>query len=176
MLDNHHKSARRESAMSEDVSVPDASMGHLYPEFRVLAERAIAQATAECAGKYPGFVRWQAFETHRSPARQEWLYAQGRTRPGPIVTDVRAAKGNHPLWLAVDCVWIDARGHASWDGPDALWQQLGHCVRAVGLKWGGDGWGGTFRDMPHIEPTAAQIARWRPKAIAWARAQGLATS
>ena len=39
-------------------------------------------------------------ETLRSPDRQRWLYAQGRTRPGPIVT--KTLNSRHLKGLAMD--------------------------------------------------------------------------
>ncbi len=141
-----------------NIATPDSSLHHLYPPFAALVTAVIAEADRECAGKFAEFVRWSPFETYRSAARQEWLYAQGRTRPGPIVTYKRGATGLHPVGLACDLVWLDAHGSPHWDGPDALWQTLGHCVRAQGLAWGGDF--PTLKDLPHIQPTPAQQRAW----------------
>ena len=45
---------------------------------------------SEVIAKYPNAV---VFETRRSQERQNWLYEQGRTRPGKIVT--RTKTSNH---------------------------------------------------------------------------------
>ena len=55
---------------------------------------------SEVIAKYPNAV---VFETRRSQERQNWLYEQGRTRPGKIVT--RTKTSNHKDWNAVDIVF-----------------------------------------------------------------------
>lgn len=54
----------------------------------------------EVIKKYPNAV---VFETLRIQARQDWLYAQWRTRPGKIVTWTKTS--NHSSWNAVDIVF-----------------------------------------------------------------------
>lgn len=54
----------------------------------------------EVITKYPNAV---VFETKRSQLRQDWLYAQGRTRPWKIVTWTK--NSNHKEWKAVDIVF-----------------------------------------------------------------------
>lgn len=83
-------------------------------------------------------------EGYRSPARQMWLYAQGRTRPGPIVTSVRSSM--HTQGRAVDCVFLAKGGGIAWDGP---WAEYGRRAKRRGLRWGGD-WT-RLVDRPHVE-------------------------
>lgn len=88
----------------------------------------------------------------RTTEQQQALHAQGRTRPGKIVTNVDGVrrKSLHQRQRtgyahAVDLAWIvDAR--VTWEGP---WGLLGELARAEGLIWGGD-WT-HFRDQPHLE-------------------------
>lgn len=75
-------------------------------------------------------------ETGRSAARQDWLFAQGRTRPGPVVTWTRASR--HETGRAVDVTVggpEQARGYA-------LLQEV---ARAEGLVTLG------MRDPGHLE-------------------------
>jgi len=44
------------------------------------------------------------FESYRSPERQQWLYDQGRTRDGKIITNARPYESFHQYGLAVDIV------------------------------------------------------------------------
>lgn len=91
-------------------------------------------------------------EGRRSLKRQQDLYAQGRTKPGQIVTRADGVRhrskhqeqgdGTHH---AVDCVFVLDRGRVSWEGP---WEAFGAVVRAHGLVWGGD-W--KLKDRPHVE-------------------------
>lgn len=148
------------------TALPDNNPEHLYPSFAPALLRAIAEANAETVGKFEGLRRWQIWEGYRSQARQDILYAQGRTKPGAIVTNVRTS--NHTRALAADVVWIDMDWRPHWDGPETLWQILGHCARANGLAWGGD-W--EMHDTPHIEPRALQLVTWRPLAALWLRRQ-----
>lgn len=68
---------------------------HLWPRMRV----SLAAAFEACAGRG---LRMRLFEGYRSEARQRWLYAQGRTRPGPIVTYLKTPL-RHGAGCAADC-------------------------------------------------------------------------
>lgn len=52
------------------------------------------------------------FEGYRSPDRQDWLYDQGRTRPGKVITNARAWQSWHQFGLAADIV---GRTQGKWD-------------------------------------------------------------
>ncbi len=82
-------------------------------------------------------------ETYRSQERQKYLYAQGRTRPGQIVT--WTLDSNHKSRLA----WDIAVGP-----PQSLYDvvtltRVGAIARKLGITWGGD-WVGRI-DRPHFE-------------------------
>lgn len=74
----------------------DSSFGHLFPAFRDRLEAILAET-----GKLTGH-KWVMAEGFRSQERQSWLYAQGRTRPGKIVTWMKVPV-NHGAGLAADC-------------------------------------------------------------------------
>ena len=80
-------------------------------------------------------------EVRRSAARQEALYRQGRTAPGPIVTWTRQSA--HLRGRAFDITLVGAPQYE--DDPEA-WQLLGEIGEDLGLKWGGH-----FRDYGHFE-------------------------
>jgi peptidoglycan LD-endopeptidase CwlK len=82
-------------------------------------------------------------ETYRSQERQNYLYAQGRTRPGQIVTWTLSS--NHKSRLA----WDIAVGP-----PQSLYDvttlnRIGTIARKLGITWGGT-WTGNI-DRPHFE-------------------------
>lgn len=89
----------------------------------------------------------------RTAERQFELYAQGRTKPGAIVThaDGVKVKSNHQAGAdgfgrAVDFCFL-VNGRASWD--DSLpWSLLGAMAKSQGCAWGGD-W--KVPDRPHVE-------------------------
>jgi peptidoglycan LD-endopeptidase CwlK len=92
----------------------------------------------------------------RTTQRQQQLYAQGRTKPGPIVTNADGIlkRSNHQphedaLGHAVDCAF-KINGTFSWDAR-LPWKAYGANAAAVGLKWGGD-WA-SLHDLPHVELT-----------------------
>jgi hypothetical protein len=111
----------------------------LHPRFRALLDQLLQKLAAE---NRP----FRVFEAFRTPERQEWLYAQGRTRPGGIVTKAGAWKSFHQFGLAADLVlFID--GNWSWDdaGPLAQhWTRLRELASEVGLRT-------LSFEVPHVE-------------------------
>lgn len=84
----------------------------------------------------------------RSFDYQDGLYAQGRTKPGSIVTYVKGGGSWHNYGLAVDIVfWNKSHTGPSWDGS-LPWKTLGAAGKAAGFtRWMGDsGW-----DFAHFE-------------------------
>ncbi len=69
----------------------------------------------------------------RSFERQATLYAQGRSSPGPIVTNARPGTSMHNYGLAFD-VAILRNGVLRWDG---IPEKLGELGERLGLEWGG---------------------------------------
>lgn len=157
------------------VKTADRQFAHLYPPFADRLMDAIYQATQETAGKH-GVHHWVLVEGFRSQARQDWLYAQGRTRRGEIVTHTK--KSNHSKGLAGDCYPVDAHGNVMWEAHEEVWQQFGHCVRTQEeLQWGGDfptiHPGSTFVDRPHVEPKLGWYGIWYAKAQEYLKGLGL---
>ena len=71
------------------------------------------------------------FEAFRSPERQNSLYAQGRTKPGKIVTNAKAWQSWHQYGVAVDVAFFDAR-RWSWVGD---FKEPSHFFEAEGFHW-----------------------------------------
>jgi peptidoglycan LD-endopeptidase CwlK len=101
--------------------------------------------------------------TLRTIEEQNELYAQGRTKPGKIVTNAKGGQSFHNYGLAFDIVLLvdkDKNGSfesASWetnvdfDGDGkADWQEVVQIAKSYGWTWGGD-W--KFTDKPHFEKT-----------------------
>jgi len=82
---------------------------------------------------------------NRTYAEQDALYAQGRTKPGRIVTNARSGQSNHNFGTAWD-VGIFKDGKYLDDSP--LYKSLGKIGQSLGLEWGG-AW--KFSDEPHFE-------------------------
>lgn len=122
-------------------------LSSLYPPF---AEKVRA-VIAALAGQGMEFRVVQGLRTF---AEQDALFAQGRSRPGGVVTRARGGYSNHNYGAAADlCLFV--QGIPDWNNNLAF-MQLGIAAANAGLKWGGD-WG-KFVDKPHIEMLALTLA------------------
>lgn len=96
-------------------------------------------------------------EALRTYEYQNSLYAQGRTKPGQIVTNARGGYSNHNFGYAFDFALLMSDGRqVSWNTlmdadrdsiPD--WDEVVQVGRSLGLEWGGD-WR-SFKDLPHFQ-------------------------
>lgn len=121
---------------------------------------------AEIDAALTGRAKCRFTHVLRTYAEQNALYAQGRTTPGPRVTNARGGYSYHNFGLAVDfCLIIDGR-QASWDVKrdwdddlESDWMEVVSIFKAHGWEWGGD-WK-SFIDMPHFQKvfgkTTAQL-------------------
>ena len=124
---------------SEKIKSANAArLSAVKPELREKCERLLRLAELEGYN----LIVTQGF---RSIEEQNALYAQGRTKPGKIVTNAKGGQSNHNHGKAVDFAFV-VNGEISWD--DKLYQNIGRWARQVGLNWGGN-W--NFSDKPHVE-------------------------
>ncbi len=111
---------------------------------------------------FPNAIKIRVVQALRTIAEQDALYAQGRTKPGAIVTKARGGRSYHNFGLAIDfAIMYDKDGNGSfetlsWDtkldgDKDGLvdWQEMVKAFECLGWHWGGNN--RTFKDMPHIE-------------------------
>ena len=88
--------------------------------------------------------------TYRDNASQEELYAQGRTRPGKVVTNAKPGESWHNYRCAIDVVPL-VNGKPNWDGSDPIWETIGELGEKAGLEWAGR-WR-TFKELAHFQYT-----------------------
>lgn len=91
--------------------------------------------------------------TYRDCESQDELYAQGRTKPGKIVTNAKGGQSFHNWKVAFDVVPI-INGKPVWStkGVDLeLWNQIGEIGEHCGLEWAGR-WK-KFKEMAHFQYT-----------------------
>lgn len=101
--------------------------------------------------------------TLRTFAEQDALFAQGRSKPGKVVTNAKGGQSYHNYGLAIDIVLIldkDKNGTfetAAWDvksdfdgDKKADWMEVVQIFKRYGFEWGGD-W--KFLDLPHFQKT-----------------------
>jgi D-alanyl-D-alanine dipeptidase len=150
----------------------EALLAHVDPALAALVRAAatVLQPHGTFLCVYQGF---------RTVAQQDDLYAQGRTKPGHIVTNARGGYSNHNYGMAVDVVpYLSGDGGAlNWDVKTPQYHEMVMALKGQGLEYGGD-WI-HFPDNDHFQlatmpasPTAAMIADLRaPKAMTdiWAR-------
>lgn len=84
-------------------------------------------------------------ETYRSQVRQDYLYAQGRTRAGKVVTWTRNSR--HTGRMAWD-ICKNVKGQEYADA--AFFAKCGAIAKRLGITWGGT-W--DTPDKPHFEVT-----------------------
>lgn len=82
-------------------------------------------------------------ETYRSQARQNYLYEQGRTRPGKVVTWTKNSR--HTSRRAWDICKNVKGGEYSDSG---FFKECGDIAKELGITWGGT-W--SVPDTPHFE-------------------------
>lgn len=121
--------------MSRDISL-------LNPYVKSLAEKFLAKC------KESGFDIIIT-QTLRTVSEQNELYAQGRSKPGKIVTNAKGGYSMHNYGLAFD-IAIKKNGTIVWD-DEKLYSKAGEIGTSLGLEWGGS-WR-TFKDSPHFQWT-----------------------
>ena len=82
----------------------------------------------------------------RTYQEQNEIYAQGRTKPGSIVTKAKGGYSNHNFGIAYD-IGIFTNGGKIYLSESPLYNQAGGVGMKVGLEWGGS-WK-SFKDLPH---------------------------
>ncbi|UQZ32839.1 hypothetical protein C2I18_04250 [Paenibacillus sp. PK3_47] len=129
-----------------------ASLGKLHPAVQAGATKLIERS-------YARGVPIVITQGMRSIAEQNALYAQGRTKKGPIVTNAKGGSSYHNYGLAFDFALLLPDGTSlSWDmsrdgdkDGAADWQEVVQEARKLGFEWGGD-WT-SFKDYPHFQMT-----------------------
>ena len=104
-----------------------------------------------------GGVKMLVTQARRTFLEQGEIYAQGRTKPGKIVTKAKPGQSIHNYALAFDFCLVKA-GVTIWDTtkdfdgdkhPD--WMEVVSYFISRGYTWGGDF--RSIKDMPHLEKT-----------------------
>jgi peptidoglycan L-alanyl-D-glutamate endopeptidase CwlK len=120
------------------------SVTELHPKVATMA-MAMVQACDEAG------IDLLITSTYRDHESQNALYAQGRTKPGDIVTNAKGGQSYHQFRVAFDVVPL-RNGKCVWDAKDPAWLKVGEIGESVGLEWGGR-WTGRLRDRPHFQYT-----------------------
>lgn len=111
----------------------------------------------ECRGRLTGKAAPIVVQGLRTIAEQNALYAQGRTKPGPIVTKAKGGLSLHNYGLAIDYALVIDGKTISWkfktdydNDKIADFSEVVQIHKEYGWEWGGD-W--KFVDQPHFQKT-----------------------
>lgn len=122
-------------AKADTVTQANRDISALQP----IAQKACSLFLSECKKRnIPIFIT----ETHRSQARQDYLYEQGRSRPGNIVTWTRSS--NHTAGYAWDIAVSPP--HNLYDVN--IINKAGQVAKELSIEWGGT-W--KEKDTPHFQ-------------------------
>jgi len=111
----------------------------LQPEVRPYARALVHKAAA--AG-----ITIKVISGLRTYDEQNGLYAQGRSRPGRIVTNARGGYSNHNFGIAFDVGVFEG---AKYIPESSRYKAVGAMGVDLGLEWGGN-WR-TIQDEPHFQ-------------------------
>lgn len=113
-----------------------------HPRLQILAENLILECEKQG-------LKIKIGETLRTVEEQDALYAQGRTKPGNIVTNApgKSYSSYHQWGTAFDFFRNDGKG-AYYDS-DGFFTKVGHIGVSLGLEWGGN-WKSPV-DKPHFQ-------------------------
>ena len=118
----------------------------LHPKVKAMAEELLRRCDEEG-------IDLLVTSTYRDHEAQNELYAQGRTKPGKIVTKAKGGQSWHNWRVAFDIVPL-RNGKPVWTttGPDGeVWKKVGAIGVSIGLEWAGN-WK-TFQEYPHFQFT-----------------------
>lgn len=120
-------------------------MGRLLTELEPKVELAARSAVAECLAKG---VHTLVTCTYRSGEEQSALYAQGRSKPGHIVTNAKAGQSFHQYKVALD-IYPVVNGKIDFAGTAHEWQEMAVIFKKHGFEWAGE-WK-RFKEFPHFQ-------------------------
>lgn len=126
--------------MRDPISLDRAKL--LHPKVR----QEVIDTITELEKNLPVNTKIRIVQGLRTIEEQDALYAKGRTKPGPKVTNARGGKSYHNYGLAIDYVIMVGK-EIFWEHP--LNKQVVAAFKAKGWKWGGDF--KSITDKPHFE-------------------------
>ena len=112
----------------------------LHPQLQPVATKLIELAQAKG-------INVKVICGTRTYAEQNELYAQGRTKPGKVVTKAKGGESIHNFGLAFDVGIFSADGKTYHD-EHRDYKAVGLIGQQLGLEWGGN-W--KFVDEPHFQ-------------------------
>jgi peptidoglycan L-alanyl-D-glutamate endopeptidase CwlK len=125
------------------------NLAGLNRKFRAQVEKFLIAAQPICERHG---ITIEVISGLRSWEQQSALYAQGRTKPGQIVTKARAGSSWHNYGLAIDLglfaggIYLDS---ADPKRAERIYRELGALAASMGIEWAGT-WK-SFTESPHFQ-------------------------
>jgi peptidoglycan LD-endopeptidase CwlK len=123
--------------------ISSRNLDDLDPRVKALAQQLIDACTEQG-------IDLLVTSTYRDNEAQQALYQQGRSLPGPIVTNAKAGQSFHNYRLALDFCPLE-NGKCAW-GDSATFMRVGMIAEGLGMTWAGR-WTGPLREMAHVQYT-----------------------
>src|SRR5262245_1518876 len=130
---------RPAEAIDEVDSRSEKNIATLLPAVQPIA-RALVQKAALTG------IRIKVISALRTYEEQDDLYAQGRTKPGDIVTNAKGGYSNHNFGIAFDIGVFEGNKYLP-ESPK--YKAVGALGIDLGLEWGGN-WK-SIVDQPHFQ-------------------------
>jgi peptidoglycan L-alanyl-D-glutamate endopeptidase CwlK len=142
--------------MRDYISINRAA--NLHPKVREEVVTLINKAES----LFPQNMAIRIVQGLRTIDEQNALYAQGRTKPGKVVTNAPGGKSYHNYGLAIDFAILKDKDNngtyetLSWETAEDFdrdgvkdWLEVVKVFKDAGWKWGGDFL--SIKDNPHFE-------------------------
>ena len=126
----------------------------LHPKIKDEVKRIIEEAESLVDNN----LAIRVVQSLRTIEEQNELYAQGRTKPGNILTKAKGGSSYHNYGLALDICWLFLQSDGSYKYDDKKsWATGPNFLKVIKtFEKNGYTWGGNFnslKDEPHFEKT-----------------------
>lgn len=125
----------------------------LEPDFRAQIEELLVKAEAATNRK------WGISNGRRSMTQQRDIYAQGRTKPGKVVSNAKPGQSAHNFGLAAD-IWPLKGNDFDWGASAKTFKAMADIAVEMGLTSGY--YFKSIFDAPHVENP-----RWKKQQALW---------
>lgn len=138
--------------MIDPLSLKRAEL--LHPKVRAEVPGIVQEISNALSGR----AMFRIVSTLRTFDEQQALYNQGRTKPGPRVTNAKPGFSFHNYGLALDFAHVIDGKTTSWDidkdwdgDHKSDWMEVVEIFKRHGWEWGGN-WR-SIKDYPHFQKT-----------------------
>jgi len=100
---------------------------------------------------------WRISDGRRTMVQQRDIYAQGRTKPGKVVSNAKPGQSAHNFGYAVDLWPLDGNGNFDWNADQKLFKVMADIAVSMGLTAGY--YFKSFFDMPHVEDKKWKVSQ-----------------